>query len=203
MQNTAQGFLVYSLTGSAAYLGYVGFISGLPAWFFMIYGGLIADRVPRRTLLILTQIAMMILAFILAGLVFLRVVQPWHILVLAFLLGTANAFDIPARQSFIIELVNREDMTNAIAFNATMFNIGAIVGPAIGGLVYALTGPGWCFTINGISFIAVIAALAIMRIKVIPARAQNEIRHFLHLGRVPLRPRGSVSADPQHQRSGL
>lgn len=168
MQATAQGYLVYTLTGSAAYLGYVGFISGVPSWLFMLYGGLVADRVPRRTLLVITQSVMMLLAFVLAGLVFTNVVQPWHILVLSFLLGTANAFDTPARQSLVIELVDREDMTNAIAFNATMFNGGMIVGPAIGGLVYALTGPGWCFTINGISFIAVIIALLMMRIKPMP-----------------------------------
>lgn len=168
MQSTAQGYLIYSLTGSSAYLGYVGFISGLPNFMFMLYGGLIADRVSRRTMMIITQIALMVLAFLLAALVFLNVVQPWHILVLAFLTGVVNAFDTPARQSFVVELVDREDMTNAIALNATMFNMGAILGPAIGGLVYALTGPGWCFTINGISFIAIIAALAMMIIPPMP-----------------------------------
>lgn len=173
MQSTAQGYLIYSLTGSAAYLGYVGFASGIPSWLFMIYGGLVADRVSRRTLMIITQSIMMLLAFILAGLVFLKLVLPWHILVLSFLLGVANAFDTPARQSFIVELVEREDMTNAIAFNATMFNLGAIVGPAAGGLVYALTGPGWCFTLNGISFLAVIGALAMMRIVVMPLPARQ------------------------------
>ncbi|MBE3038608.1 MAG: MFS transporter, partial [Chloroflexi bacterium] len=91
MQNTAQGFLVYTLTGSAAYLGYLGFVSGIPSWLFMLYGGVVADRVPRRTLMIITQSSMMVLAFILAGLVFANVVQPWHIMVLAFLLGIANA----------------------------------------------------------------------------------------------------------------
>lgn len=165
MQNTAQGYLVYTLTGSSAYLGYVGFTAGIPSWLFMLYGGLIADRVPRRTLMIFTQSVMMVLAFIMAALVFSNVVQPWHILVMAFLLGVANAFDTPARQSFVAELVNREDMTNAIAFNATMFNTGAILGPAIGGVIYALTGPAWCFTINGLSFIAVITALLLMRIQ--------------------------------------
>lgn len=169
MQITAQGYLIYTITGSAAYLGYVGFISGIPSWLFMIYGGLIADRVPRRTLLIITQSVMMVLAFILAGLVFSNLVQPWHILVLAFFLGVANAFDTPARQSLVVELVGREDMSNAIAFNSTMFNGGLIIGPAIGAAVYALTGPGWCFTINGISFIAVIIALLLMRIKLSPA----------------------------------
>ena len=173
MQNTAQGYLVYTLTGSPAFLGYVGFISGIPSWLFMIYGGLISDRIPRRTLMVITQTIMMILAFILAGLVFTNLVQPWHILVLSFLLGTANAFDTPARQSMIVELVDREDMTNAIAFNATMFNTGMIVGPAIGGLIYALTGPAWCFTINGISFIAVIIGLLMMRIKPMPVPAKH------------------------------
>ena len=164
MQNTAQGFLIYTLTSSTAYLGYVGFVSGIPAWLFMLYGGFIADRVPRRTLILITQTTMMILAFILAALVFLKAVQPWHILVLSFLLGTANAFETPSRQSFVVELVDREDMTNAIALNGTMFNLGAIVGPSIAGIVYALTGPAWCFTINGLSFIAVISALLMMRI---------------------------------------
>jgi predicted MFS family arabinose efflux permease len=116
---------------------------------------------------------MMLLAFILAGLVFLNWVQPWHILVLAFLLGVANAFDTPARQTLVVDLVEREDMTNAIAFNATIFNSGMIIGPAIGAAVYALTGPGWCFTINGISFIAVIVALLLMRIKPAAPRPQH------------------------------
>ena len=165
MQNTAQGYLVYTLTGSAAYLGLLGFVSGIPSWLFMLYGGVVADRVPRRTLMIITQSVMMVLAFVLAGLVFTGVVQPWHIMVLAFLLGIANAFDMPARQSFVLEMVAREDMTNAIAMNATMFNVGVIVGPAIAGVTYALLGPAWCFTINGLSFIAVIIALAMMRIK--------------------------------------
>lgn len=172
MQSAAQGYLIYTLTGSAAYLGYVGFVSGVPSWVLMLYGGVIADRVSRRTLMMITQSAMMVLAFILAGLVFLGIVQPWHILILAFLLGIANAFDAPARQSFIVELVEREDMTNAIALNSTMFNTGAIVGPAVAGLVYALTGPAWCFTINGISFVAVIIALAMMNIK--PVSAQHD-----------------------------
>ena len=168
MQNAAQGYLVYTLTGSAAYLGYVGFVAGVPSWLFMLYGGVVADRVPRRALLIITESAMMILAFILAALVFANVVQPWHILVLAFLLGVANAFDFPARQSFITELVEREDMTNAIALNGTMFNIGVIVGPTAAGIIYALTGPAWCFTINGLSYIAVIVALALMQVNAMP-----------------------------------
>ncbi|MGB9673964.1 MAG: MFS transporter, partial [Anaerolineales bacterium] len=168
MQSTAQGFLVFQLTNSPVYLGYVGFASGVPAWLFTLYGGFIADRMQRRTLLIITQTSMMILAFILALLTFLGIVQPWHIIALAFLLGVANAFDAPARQAFVLEMVPREDLTNAVALNATMFNTGTAFGPAIAGITYAAFGPAWCFTINGISFLAVIGALAMMRLKPMP-----------------------------------
>ena len=108
---------------------------------------------------------MMILAFILAVLTFTNTVLPWHIIVLAFLLGVANAFDAPARTSFVLELVDRETMTNAIALNSTMFNIATVVGPSVAGLTYAAIGPAWCFTLNGLSFIAVIVALLLMHIK--------------------------------------
>jgi MFS family permease len=165
MQSTAQGYLIYQLTHSPAYLGLVGFFGGVPTLLFTLFGGVIADRLPRRRLLVITQSAMMILAFILAALVFTKVVLPWHILVLAFLLGIANAFDAPARTSFVLELVDRETMTNAIALNSTMFNIATVVGPSVAGLTYAALGPAWCFTLNGLSFIAVIIALLFMRIK--------------------------------------
>jgi predicted MFS family arabinose efflux permease len=164
-QSTAQGYLIYQLTKSPAYLGYVSFASGLPSILFTLFAGAIADRVPRRTLMVVTQSCMMVLAFILAILTFTNVIQPWHILIMAFLLGTCNAFDAPARQAFILEMVDREDLTNAIALNSTMFNSALIVGPAIGGLIYASVGPGWCFTINGISFIAVIIALLLMKLQ--------------------------------------
>ena len=169
MQSTAQGYLIFELTRSSAYLGYVGFAAGIPSWLFTLYGGLIADRMSRRNLLVITQAAMMALAFALAGLTYARLVHPWHILVFAFLLGIANAFDAPARQSFVLEMVSREDMTNAIALNSTMFNAATAVGPAAGGLLYAALGPAWCFTINGVSFLAVIAALMMMRIKPFPS----------------------------------
>ncbi|MDP2994787.1 MAG: MFS transporter, partial [Anaerolineales bacterium] len=165
MQSTAQGYLIYQLTGSPAYLGLVGFVGGLPAWLFTLYGGVVADRISRRNMMVITQTAMLVLAFILAALTFTNAVQPWHIIVLAFLLGVANAFDAPARVAFVTELVSREDMTNAIALNSTMFNIATVVGPSVAGLTYAAFGPAWCFTLNGISFIAVIVALLFMRIK--------------------------------------
>jgi MFS family permease len=185
MQSTAQGYLVYELTRSPAYLGYVGFASGLPSWLFMLYGGVIADRVPRRRMLLLTQSTMMVLAFILAALTFSGRVQAWHIIILAFCLGTANAFDAPARQAFVTELVEREDLTNAIALNSTMFNAATVLGPALAGLTYAAFGPQWCFTINALSFIAVIIALSFMRLKPFqaPTRLNSifvDLREGLH-----------------------
>lgn len=164
MQRTAQGFLVFELTRSPLYLGYVGFAYGIPSWLFMIYGGAVADRFPRRTILVIAQSAMMVLAFILAALTFAGIVQPWHIIVLAFLLGCANAFDAPARQAFVTELVDRRDLTNAIALNSSMINIATVIGPAVAGITYAAFGPAWCFTINGITFIAVIIALLFMQL---------------------------------------
>ncbi len=164
MQRTAQGYLIFDLTRSPIYLGYVGFAYGVPSWLFMIYGGAIADRFPRRTILLIAQIAMMLLAFILAALTFSRLVQPWHIIVLAFLLGIANAFDAPARQAFVTDLVDRKDLTNAIALNSSMINAATVVGPAVAGITYAVFGPAWCFTINGITFIAVILALLLMKL---------------------------------------
>ena len=165
MQSAAQGFLVYELTKSPAYLGYVSAANGLPSWIFTLYAGAVADRIPRRTLIVITQSAMMLLAFILALLTFTNLVQPWHIIVLAFLLGICNAFDAPARQAFLLEMVDRDVLTNAIALNAAMFTSAIVVGPAVGGLAYAWVGPEWCFTLNGLSFIAVIAALLLMKLK--------------------------------------
>lgn len=173
MQSAAQGYLIFELTRSSAQLGYVGFVGGLPSWFFTLYAGVIADRLPRRKLMMITQSCMMVLAFILAGLTFTGIVQAWHILVLAFLLGVANSFDAPARQAFTLELVERKDLTNAIALNSTMFTSALVVGPAIGGLAYAALGPGWCFTLNGISFIAVIVALFLMRLAPLPMRTKK------------------------------
>jgi MFS family permease len=173
MQSSAQGFLVFQLTRSPVYLGYVGFAVGMPSWLLMLYGGVVADRVPRRTLLLITQTSMMVLAFVLAALTFTGRVQAWHIVALATCLGVANAFDTPTRQSFAIELVPRDDLTNAIALNATMFNTATALGPAAAGITYALLGPAWCFTINGISFLAVITALTRMRLPIQTSRVRT------------------------------
>jgi MFS family permease len=165
MQSTAQGYLVYQLTSSTAYLGLVAFVGGVATWLFTLFGGVVADRISRRNLMVITQTTMLVLAFILGGLTFANIVRPWHVLILAFLLGVANAFDAPARVSFVMEMVPREDMTNAIALNSTMFNIATVVGPSVAGLTYAAFGPAWCFILNGLSFVAVIVALLLMHIK--------------------------------------
>lgn len=167
MQITAQSFLVFELTRSTAYLGYVGFANGLPSWLFMLYGGVVADRVERRRLLVITQSTMLVLALVLAALSFGDLVQPWHVVLLALLLGMVNAFDAPAAQAFLFDLVDREDVTNAIALNSSQFNLATVVGPTVAGLTYAAFGPAWCFALNGVSYLAVIAALLRMRL---PAR---------------------------------
>ncbi|MBN1428755.1 MAG: MFS transporter [Anaerolineae bacterium] len=173
MQLAAQGYLVFEMTESQAFLGYVSFANGLPS-LLMLYAGVVADRFSRRAIVVIAQTSMMILAFILATLTFLGLIQPWHILLLAFGLGVANAFDAPARLALAPELIDREDLTNAIALNATMFNLAAIFGPAAGGIIYAATGPGWCFTLNGISFIAVIGALLLMKLPALPPVLDRE-----------------------------
>jgi MFS family permease len=165
MQSSAQAFLIFELTKSNAFLGLVGFAAGVPSWMFMLYAGVVTDRMSRRNLMVITQSVMMVLAFATAFLTFTHLIRPWHILLLAFCFGTANAFDAPPRQALVQELVAREDMTNAIALNGAMFNASVALGPAIGGITYALFGPAWCFMINGVSFIAVIAALLAMKLE--------------------------------------
>ncbi len=174
MQMTAQGFFIFELTHSPAFLGYVGFANGIPTWLFMVYGGVIADRFSRRNIMIVTQTIMMLLAFILATLTFTNTVEPWHILLLTFGLGVANAFDAPARQAFVNELVPRNDLLNAIALNSMMFHSAAAIGPAVAGITYAVFGPAWCFTINGISFLAVIYNLFIMKFQPTTKRVVNK-----------------------------
>lgn len=165
MQSTAFAFFIFELTKSPAYLGYVGFASGIPAWFFSFYGGVAADRLPRIRILFATQTVMMLMAFILALFTFWDLIEPWHLLLFAFLSGIINAFDAPARHTFVNELVDKEDLINAIALNSTMFNTATAVGPALGGIIYALFGPAWCFTINAFSFTAVLYNLNRMKLK--------------------------------------
>ncbi|MCX7874725.1 MAG: MFS transporter [Melioribacteraceae bacterium] len=165
MQSTALAFLVFELTHSPAYLGYVGFAAGIPAWLFTFYSGVIADRYSRKKIIIITQFWMMFLAFLLSALTFTNIIEPEMIITISFLLGIGNSFEATARHAFVNELVEKEDLTNAIALNSTMFNTATALSPAIAGIIYAFLGPAWCFTINGISFIAVIFNLFKMDIK--------------------------------------
>jgi MFS family permease len=162
MQQVAQGWLMYQITGSPLALGLTGFMSAIPAWFLSLGVGVVVDRVPRRRLLLITQTCAMLLAFVLSVLVFSGSVQPWHILTLALLLGIVNVFDGTARQTFVKDMVGREDLTNAIALNSALFNLSRIMGPALAGITLALVGPAWCFLLNGLSFLAVIYGLAVM-----------------------------------------
>ena len=173
MQIIAQGWLVYQISGSEATLGIVGFAAAIPVLVISPWAGVVIDRVPKRTLLITTQSTAMLLAFILAALTFTGLVQVWQIVLLAMGLGAVNAFDGPARQAFVVEMVGRDDMPNAIALNSMTFNMARIVGPAIGGILLATVGSAWCFTFNGFSFMAVIFSLFAMRIQYRPPKQEQ------------------------------
>ncbi|MCU1383269.1 MAG: permease of the major facilitator superfamily [Acidobacteria bacterium] len=162
MQSVAESWLVFRLTGSAALLGVTSFFTLAPVFLFATLGGILADRMDRRRILITTQTISMVLPLTLAALTLSGHVRVWHVFVLATCLGIVNAFDIPARQSFVVEMVGREDLTNAIALNSSMVNGARVVGPAIAGLLVAAVGEGWCFLLNGISYLAVIAGLVMM-----------------------------------------
>jgi len=165
MQNVSQPWLVYQLTGSPLYLGIVSFASAVPVLFLSLWAGVFIDRVPKRKLLIITQMLAMTQAFLLSADVFLGWVQPWHVVIFAFILGAVNAFDAPARQSFVIEMVGREDLQNAIGLNSAMFQVARIIGPSLAGILLAAIGPAWCFFLNGVSFIAVIIGLGLMQVQ--------------------------------------
>ncbi len=180
MQSVAQSWLVYRLTGSALLLGSVGFASQIPVFLFAPLGGITADRFNRRHIVIGTQVASMLLAFILAALTLLHRVQVWHVFVLAALLGVVNAFDIPGRQSFLVDMVGKEDLMNAIALNSSMFNGARVIGPAIAGILVAKIGEGWCFFANAVSYIAVIIGLLMMKVLSRPrASMASPLEHMM------------------------
>jgi MFS family permease len=165
MQNMAQLWLVYQLTHSAALLGVFGFASQAPMLFFSWLGGYVGDRYDRHRGVIVTQTVSMVLAFVLAGLTRANLINKWELIVIAFLVGIVNAFDVPIRQAFLVQMVGKEDLPNAIALNSSIFNGARVVGPAIAGFAIAWVGAGWCFFLNGLSFVAVIVALLMMRIE--------------------------------------
>lgn len=165
MDQVAESWLVYRLTGSALLLGTVAFVSQVPVFLLAPLGGTVADRHNRRTILVVTQSCMMVLASALAGLTLTHHITVWQLMVIAGLLGVVNAFDLPARQAFLVDMVSRDDLVNAIALNSSMFNGARVVGPAVAGIVVAAIGEGWCFFANAVSFIAVITGLLMMTIE--------------------------------------
>jgi MFS family permease len=166
MTQIATVWLVYHLTNSPFMLGVVGFTSQIPNFLLTPFGGVLVDRFPRQRILIVTQVLAMAQSLTLAALALSGVVQLWHLLVLSLVQGVINAVDAPARQTIVTELVDRpEDLANAIAINSTMFNGARLIGPALGGLLIAKVGEGYCFLIDGVSYIAVIIALLAMRLK--------------------------------------
>ncbi|WP_224996173.1 MFS transporter [Cesiribacter sp. SM1] len=174
MQQIALSWLVYRLTDSVFLLGAVTFCSQVPSFLLGPFAGVVADRFDRRRVLLLTQLLSMLQASTLAALVLTDAVQIWHVLALSALLGIINAYDIATRQAFVIEMVDkREDVSNAIALNSSMFNMARLVGPSVAGILIALVGEGMCFLINALSYIAVLASLLLMRLKPFERKKQE------------------------------
>ncbi len=170
LQTVAQGWLVLQLTNSAFLIGLVTALSTLPSLLFSLFGGVIVDRLSKKNILLFTQWSSMILAFILGILTVMKLITVWEIAVLAFLLGIINALDIPARQAFIVELVDKEGIASAIALNAGAFNAARVVGPAVAGFLIAIIGTGGAFILNAVSYIAAIISLIYITSKFTPAK---------------------------------
>lgn len=181
MQSTAQLWLIYRMTNSPALLGFFGFASQIPIFFLAPVGGYFGDKFNRHRGVIWTQSAALILSFVLAALTLLGVVHVWQIVLIGFMAGIVSAFDVPIRQAFLVQMVGKEDLANAIALNSSIFNGARVVGPAIAGFAIAWIGEGWCFFLNGVSFLAVIIALLMMRINKIEPRATkgSPLQYFL------------------------
>lgn len=181
MQRIAMPWMVYRLTGSVFLLGLVGFAGQMPSFLLAPIAGVMTDRWNRHSILVITQILAMLQSFLLAFLFLTNMLQVWEIVVLSIFLGCINAFDMPTRQSFVVDLIeNREDLGNAIALNSSMFNGARLIGPSIAGVIIAITGEGWCFLINGISYLFVIAFLLMMKIpvKTIIPKSKAVIKEF-------------------------
>lgn len=163
IQTFAQSWLVFELTNSAFLLGMVGFLSSIPMFFLSLFGGILADRMNKRNILIVTQTAFMLLAFFLAILTQMKLITPWQIMLIAVLNGIIMAFDAPSRQAVVVELVGRDNLFNAIALNSVAFNSSRIIGPALAGILIAIIGMSGCFYVNGISFLALIIALFLIK----------------------------------------
>jgi predicted MFS family arabinose efflux permease len=175
MQIMAQSWLVYKLSNSSVYLGLDAFFGQIPIFLFSLFGGVFADRKSRQSLLIMSQVIQMTCAFILAALVMTGVVRVWHIWCLSFSVGLAQSFGGPAYSALIPSLVGKDDLQNAIALNSIQFNLARVVGPALGGIALVKLGASWCFTLNGISYLAVIWSLLAIHPKFVPAGTAESV----------------------------
>jgi MFS family permease len=162
MQRAAQGWLVYELTDRPIYLGLVAACGTIPMLLLSLPAGVVADRLPKRNILLVTQSLAMVQAFVLAALIYTGAIQVWHVMVLAAFFGTVWAFDMPTRHAMVLEFVTKDDTLNAVSLNSSAFMTGRIVGPAIGGVLIEVVGMAACFLINGVTFIAVLVALLVI-----------------------------------------
>jgi predicted MFS family arabinose efflux permease len=175
VQQFAQSWLVFDLTKDPFYLGLDLFLGQLPIIMFSLFGGVFADRMDRRKMLLVSQYIQMACAFLLAALFAAHVVRVWQILTLSFVVGLGQSFGGPAYSALLPTLVDAEDLANAIAMNSIQFNLARILGPTIGGVAYTMLGATWCFTLNGISYLAVIASLLLIQVKFIPAKTSVRV----------------------------
>lgn len=182
MQKLAQSWLVLQLSGSAFYLGLDNFLGEIPIFLLALVAGVAADRIDRRRLLVASQFVQMSCAFTLAALFALGHARVWHILTLSFIVGVAQAFGAPAYQSLIPSLVARDHLPNAIAMNSIQFNLARVIGPVIGGITLTHLGAAWCFGLNGLSYVAVIASLLVIRVRYIPAPAEESVLESMKQG---------------------
>jgi predicted MFS family arabinose efflux permease len=182
VQQFAQSWLVYDLTKDPFYLGLDLFLGQLPIIMFSLFGGVFADRLDRRKMLLASQYIQMACAFFLAILFFTKVVKVWHILTLSFVVGLGQSFGGPAYSALLPTLVGQEDLGNAIAMNSIQFNLARIIGPTIGGATYAFFGATWCFFLNGVSFLAVIATLFMIKVKFVPAKTHEKVLKSMNEG---------------------
>ncbi len=192
MQQLAQSWLVYTMSGSAFFLGLDAFLGQAPIMLFSLVGGVFADRKSRRKLLLMSQYVQMFCAFVLAALVFFGLRHIWPILCLSFLVGTAQSFGGPAYSALVPTLVEPEDLPNAIALNSIQFNLARVIGPVLGGLALEQLGASWCFVLNGVSFIAVIVSLYMIRVEFKPAQSRESVLESMKQGFGFIRNRASM-----------
>lgn len=194
MQKVAQSWLVLSISGSPFLLGLDAFLGEIPIFLFSLVGGVVADRIERRRILLGSQYVQMTCAFLLSLLIFTKTVQVWHILCLSFTTGFAQAFGGPAYQALVPMLVEKRDLPNAIALNSIQFNLARVIGPVLGGLALTQLGAGWCFLLNGLSFIAVIISLVLLQVKFVPVRTAESMLDSMRQGIGFIRMQGAMVA---------